>query len=142
MKHNWAYNSGEGLLAAMWMADDMRVALMKSTWAPNPDVAMNFGTLQAAQEITGPGYTAGGLVLSAKSTPYTAASDRTDLQAADSTWGPGATFQAGFAVIYDNTHPSKPIWSIVDFEGVKSVDNGVFTIDWSSVGLLYLVPAP
>jgi hypothetical protein len=142
VKHNWAYNSAEGILGALWLGDDMKVALMKPTWVPNVDAPMSFSALQAANEITGPGYTAGGLALAGKSTPYNAAQDRTDLVAADSTWGPGATFDAGFAVVYDNTHPSKIVWSIVDFEGTKSVNNGTLTIDWATVGLLYIVPAP
>lgn len=141
MKHDWAFKTGESLISAMWMADDMKVALMKPTWVPNPDLDLLFGAL-AAQEVVGAGYTAGGLSLTGKSAPYSPGSDRTDLVAADSSWGPGATFDTGWAVIYDNTDASKRVWSIVNFEGTKSVNNGVFTIDWSAVGLLYLIPVP
>jgi hypothetical protein len=142
MLHNWAFNGAEGILGAMWMTHDMRVALMKPTWVPNPDAPISFSAIQAAQEIVGPGYIAGGLALTGKATPYNATSDRTDLQAADSSWGPGATFETGFAAVYDNDDAQKLVWSIVDFQETKAVDNGVFTVDWATVGLLYLVPAP
>ena len=139
MKHDWAYKTAESVMADLWMSHEMKVALMKPTWAPNYDLDLLFGAL-TVQEIVGPGYTAGGIILPSKAIPYSAGSDRTDLQAADIQWGPGATFQTGFAAIYDNTDANKRVWSIVDFEGTKDVDNGVFTIDWSAVGLLYLVP--
>ena len=142
MRHDWAHKTGQSIMAGLWMSNDMKAALMKPTWVPDYDADLLFGALQAAQEITGTGYTAGGKSLTGKATPYVAGSDRTDLQAADTSWGPGATFAAGFAVVYDNTDASKRIWSIVDFEGTKTVDNGTFTIDWAAVGLLYLVPVP
>jgi hypothetical protein len=139
MLHKWAYRTAESIMADLWLANEMKAALMKPTWVPDYDTQLLFGAL-TAQEITGAGYTAGGIVLTGKATPYNAGADRTDLQADDVQWGPGATFQTGFAVVYDNTDASKRVWSIVDFEGTKDVDNGVFTIDWSAVGLLYLVP--
>jgi hypothetical protein len=137
--HRWFYKSGEGLLAALWLADEMKVALMVPTFVPDPDVHDNWSDV-AGSEVAGPGYTAGGLVLTGKAAPYTTATDRTDLQAADSVWGPGATFSTRYAVVYDNTPAGKPLWSYVDFEATKDVDNGTFTIDWSSVSLLHLVP--
>lgn len=140
MLHKWAYAGAEGILGAMWVANPMKVALYKPTWVPNYDVLLSHSALAAAQEIAGTGYAAGGLVLSGKAAPYDAAADRTNLQAADSTWGPGATFVAGFAVIYDDSALNKLIWSVVDFEGTKSVDNGTFTIDWASLSLLHIIP--
>jgi hypothetical protein len=141
MIHKWAYAGAEGILGALWLADTMKVALMKSTWVPDYDTPMSFSALQAANEITGTGYTAGGVALASKAAPYDAAADRTNLQAADTTWGPGATFSAGFAVIYDDSHASKLIWSVVDFEGAKTVDSGTFTIDWAALSLLHILPA-
>lgn len=136
----WAYNGAEGILAALWNAHDMKVALMKPSFVPNPDAVMNFATLQAANEVVGAGYTAGGTSLTAKATPYTAASDRTDFQAADVTWGPGATFDTGFAVIYDNTDANKLVWAVIDFQGTKSIVGGAFTLDFSSTGILFASP--
>ena len=142
MKHQWAYAGAEGILGAMWLGNPIKVALFKSTWVPNYDAPMSYSALAGTNEVTGAGYTAGGVALASKAAPYNGSTDRTDLQAADSSWGPGATFDAGFAVIYDDSSPTKLVWSVVDFEGIKSVNNGVFTIDWSAVGLLYVLPAP
>jgi hypothetical protein len=118
----------------------MTVALMKPTFTPNRDTQKVWADV-SSQEITGTGYTAGGIALASKAAPYNSSTDRTDLQAADTSWGPGATFDAAYAVIYDNSG-SKPLWSLVDFEGTKSVAAGIFTLDWSSVGLLYITPVP
>jgi hypothetical protein len=136
----WAYNGAEGILAALWNTHDMKVALMKPSFVPNPDAVMSFSALQAANEVVGAGYTAGGTSLTGKAAPYTPASDRTDLQAADVTWGPGATFDTGFAVIYDNTDASKLIWAVIDFQATKSIVGGTFTVDFAAQGILYLTP--
>lgn len=143
MLHKWGYAGVQGILGAIWLANPMKVALMKPAWVPNYDAAMSFSALQAANEIAaGTGYVAGGLALAGKAAPYDGAADRTNLQAVDSVWGPGATFgPMGFAALYDDSHVNKLIWSVVDFEGSKSVDNGTFTIDWAAISLLHLVPA-
>lgn len=140
MKHNWYYGSGEGLLAALWLAQPMKVALLKPTYVPNLD-SHRVWTDISAQDVVGAGYTAGGQLLAGKTAPYDSAADRTDLRASDTTWGPGATFDASFAAVYDDSG-TKPLWSLVDFEGVKSVSSGVLTIDWATVGVLYLIPVP
>ena len=136
MLHNWFSKSGESVLAALWVANPIKVMLMKPTFTPDRDVQLVYTDI-SAQEITGTGYTAGGLALTTRTAVYSAASDRTDLTADDSVWGPGATFDAAFAVVYDSSG-SKPLWSLVNFEGTKSVAAGTFTIDWNSAGLLYL----
>lgn len=138
MKHDWYTASAEELISALWLANPITVALLKPTYVPNRDTHKVWTDI-SAQEITGTGYTQ--KVLTSKLAPYDPAADRTDLQAADTSWGPGATFQSAFAVVYDNSG-SKKLWSLVDFEGTKDVVDGVFVIDWAAVGLLYLVPIP
>jgi hypothetical protein len=117
----------------------MNVALMKPTFTPDRDVQKVWADISAQEVAAGGGYTAGGKVLANLSQNYDAPTDRTNLVADDTTWGPGATFDTAFAVVYQNVG-SKPLWSVVDFEGTKSIVNGVFTLDWASVGLLYVVP--
>jgi hypothetical protein len=137
--HNWFQASGGGILGTLWVAQPMKVALLKPTFVPNRDTQKVFADV-SAQEITGTGYTAGGVALANRTQNYDAANDRTNLVADDSNWS-GATFDAAFAVVYDSSG-AKPLWSLVDFEGTKSVASGVFTIDWATVGLLYIVPVP
>jgi len=139
VKHDWFTASGGGLLATMWMANPLTVALMKPTFVPNIDTQKVWTDVAAQELAAGGGYTSPGQVLASKSQNYDAANDRTNLLAADSVWS-GATFQTSFAVVYDNSG-AKPLWSIVDFEGLKDVAGGVFTIDWAAVGLLYVAKA-
>jgi hypothetical protein len=135
--HNWFPASGGGLLATMWLANPMKVALMKPTYSPNPDTHRVWTDIAGEELSAAGGYATGGLALTGKTQNYDAAQDRTNLLAADSSWGPGATFATRYAVVYDDSG-AKPLWSLVDFEAVKDVDNGVFTIDWAAVGLLYV----
>jgi len=142
VKNNWYYKSAEGIMAALWTTNPMTVALLKPTYTPNLDTHLTWADV-SAQEVVGTGYTSPGQLLAGKpGTPvYNPGTDRTDLQANDSVWGPGASFTAHYAVIYDNSG-SKPLWALVDFEADQTVSNGTFTLDWQSVGLLYIIPAP
>jgi hypothetical protein len=141
MLHNWYPASAEKILGDLWLANPLTVSLMKATYSPAPDTHKVWADISSHELPTAGGYTAGGVLLTAKAAPYNAAQDRTDLQAADVTWGPGATFDARYAVIYDASL-AKPLWSLIDFEAVKSVSNGVFTIDFAAIGALAILPAP
>lgn len=137
MTHRWAGKSGGGLIANLWTTQPMKVALMKPTFAPNFDVQVVWADI-AAQEAAGAGYTLGGQAIAGRATNYDAAQDRTNLVATDTQWGPGLTIDAAHAIVYDSG--SGAIWSHVNFEETKSIVDGVFTIDWAAVGLLYTVP--
>jgi len=139
MLHNWFTASAEGLLANIWLANPMTVMLMRPGFVPNIDTQKVYADISANEVPAGTGYVAGGNALTGKLAPYTAASDRTDFIANDPSWGPGATFDAAFAVIYDNSG-TKPLWSCIDFQGTKSVSAGTFTLDFPSTGMLYMVP--
>jgi hypothetical protein len=138
MKHDWYPAGGGSVVGTIWQANPLTVALLKMSYVPNPDTHKVWSDV-AAQEVTGAGYGAGGVLLTGKGQSYDAQANRNNLLAADSQWGPGATFQCGFAALYDNSG-AKPLWSLVDFEGMKEVVDGVFIIDWNAVGLLYTVP--
>ena len=138
MKHDWFWASGGDMLAAIWVANPLKVALLKPTFVPNPDTQLLWSHI-SGQEITGPGYTAGGQALANKTKNYDASADRTNLLADDNVWS-GATFQTAFAAIYDSGGAGQ-LWSLVDFEGTKDVAGGVFTIDWAAVGALYVTKA-
>jgi hypothetical protein len=135
VKHDWYQASAGDLIANIWLANPLKVALLSSAYVPNRDTHKLWSDVSAAQ-ITGLGYTAGGQALTGKSKNYDAAADRTNLLAADNVW-PDSTFSTAFAVVYDDSG-GKPLWSLVDFEGTKDVISGVFTIDWATVGLLYV----
>lgn len=138
MKHDWYGQAGGKLISGYWLANPMKVALLKPTYVPALDTQLVWTDIAAQEVAAGGGYTAGGLVLANKTANYDAPNDRTNLLADDSIWGPGATFDAAFAAIYDNSG-AKPLWSLVDFESTKSVVGGTFTIDWAAVALLYVL---
>ena len=137
MTHKWAGKSGGGLVATLWTTQPLKVALMKSTFSPDFDTQVTWGDI-AAQEVAGAGYTAGGQALAGRATNYDASQDRTNLVANDTTWGPGLTVDAAHAVIYDSG--SGAIWSHVNFEEVKSIVDGSFTLDWATIGVLSTIP--
>jgi hypothetical protein len=138
VKHQWYVGSGGDLIASLWVANALKVALLKPTYVPDYDAHRQWSHISGS-EITGPGYTAGGQALANKTKSYDAAGDRWNLLADDSIWS-GATFQTAFAAIYDPAG-SGPLWSLVDFEGTKDVAGGVFTIDWAAIGALYVTKA-
>jgi hypothetical protein len=139
MIHNWYGQSGGGLIANLWLANALKCALLDPSFVPNLDTQKVFADV-AAHEVVGGGgvYVAGGLPLANKATNYDAPNNRTNLIADNLSWGPGATFDAAYAVVYDNGG-TKPLWSLIDFQGTKSVANGVFAIDWAAVGALYVL---
>jgi len=136
MIHQWMPAGGGGaILATLWMGDPMTVALLRPGFVPNYDTQKVWADIAAQEVAAGGGYTAGGILLAGKGAPYDNVNHLYNLQAANVQWGPAATFDAAFAVVYDNSG-TKPLWSMVDFQGTKSVVNGQFAIDWAALGLL------
>lgn len=150
MKHQWWSDSGGGgILAALWLANPMTVALLRPGFVPNLDVQKVWADVAGSEVANGNGYATGGQLLANRLAPYDAAADQFNLQADDTAWdggkltdsGPGATFDAAFAVIYNNSG-AKELWSLIDFEGTKSVQAGVFTLDFAATGVLYVATLP
>jgi len=135
---NWFGASAEAILGNIWLANPMKVALMKPSYVPNRDTQKVFADIAAQELAAAGGYVAGGITLVGKTADYDAASDTTHLFATDVVWGPGVTFDTAFAVVYDNSG-GKPLWGLIDFQGTKSVGNGVFQLDFDSLGLLDIV---
>lgn len=136
MKHEWYPAAGGKLISDLWLAQPLKVALLKVTYAPNPDTHKVWADIAAQELAAAGGYAAGGQVIATKTVNYDAANDRTNLLAVDNVWN-AATFDTAYAAVYDSSG-AMPLWSLVDFEGIKSVVNGVFTIDWAAIGVLYV----
>lgn len=137
MLHDWYAQSGGNLISTLWLANPMKVALMKPSFVPNRDTQLVWTDVSAQEIAVVAPYVAGGQALASKSKNYDAANDRTNLLAADTVWGPGLTTDVAFAVIYDSSG-AQPLWSLVDFQGTKSVVSGTLTLDWAAIGLLYI----
>lgn len=89
-------------------------------------------TTNVAAEITGTGYTAGGVLLTGVTA--TTASGVTTLTATSPAWST-ATFTANQAIFYDSSASNKLI-AFWDFGGAVSVTAGTFTLTISGTGIV------
>lgn len=115
-------------------ADSIKVLLLNNSHSFNPD--HNVNTDVNTNEISGTGYTTGGLALGSQTVTQDDTNDLAYFDAADATWTT-STFTAYHAVLNDVTASNNLIASI-DFGGAKSVTSGTFTIQWSANGIIRL----
>lgn len=118
----------DGAASLDWDTDTIKVMLTTSTYVPDQD-AHDYKN-DVTNEITGTGYTAGGVTLTGKSVTYDAATNKVRLIAADAQWT-SATFTARYAVYYKDTGTAttSPLIGFLDFGSDVSVTAGTFTLD-------------
>jgi len=116
-----------------YLSDTIKVMLCTNSYTPNQDTHEKKSDV--TNEVTGDGYTAGGITLTEKTLTYVADGNKIKFDAADITWS-DSTITARYAVIYDDTDAAKPLLGYVDFGQDMSSDNGNFTIQWNSNGIL------
>jgi len=112
--------------------DTLKVALLDSSHTFTAGDA-NWAAV-SANEITGTGYSAGGVTMSTQSVAVATNTATFDL--GDAIWTT-ATFTAAHAVVYSVTNSSSLIASF-DFGGDQSVSAGTFTIQWHGNGVITL----
>lgn len=120
-----------------WDSDDIKVMLVSSAYSPNQDTHDYLDDV-VANEVSGTGYTAGGISLTGKTNTYDAATNTIVLDAADVTWA-NSTVTARYAVLYNNSGASnatKPLIAYVDFVSDQSSTAGNFTITWDPAGIV------
>ena len=124
-----------------WDSDTIKVLLATSSYTPNQDTHDYFNDVSSA-EVTGTGYTAGGITLSSKTATYDSGTNVIVLDAADVTWS-SSTITARYAVVYDSTGTSSTsaLIGYVDFGSDQSSTNGNFTITWDSTGIVRITVA-
>jgi hypothetical protein len=113
-------------------ADTIQVALMDNVHAFT--ATDNVWTDVSANEISGTGYTANGVVLASATVTQDAT---TKFDGNDSAWTT-ATFTAYHAVLWDNTVATDDLICSFDFGGAKTVTAGTFTIQWHANGIITL----
>ena len=117
--------------------DNIYVALVTSSYTPNIGTDTYWSTPQA-YEVTGAGYTAGGLILTGQSVTQDNTNNRAVFTAGNTTWT-SSTVTARYAVIYKNTGTAgtSPLIAYVDFSTNQSSTIGNFVINWNvSNGIL------
>lgn len=138
---------GQALMKALnkeidWDSDDIRVALVTSSYIPNQDTHSYWSDV-VANEITGVNYVTNGESLSTKTITYDGILNKIHLAALDVTW-PNATLTARYAIVYDRTpatDATRPLLGYVDFGSNQSSSNGNFTIQWDADGIFEITIA-
>ena len=120
--------------------DDIKCALVASTWTPNLATQDDWADV-SANEITGDGYTAGGLSVTTLS--FVNSSGTVTWDCDDPSWTAGASgIAARYAVFYDNTDTAKTLicYSLLDTAPADhSVSSGqVFLITLPATGIFQL----
>jgi hypothetical protein len=116
-------------------SDAIKVALCTSAYTPDQDGHDFFNDI--TNEVTGTGYTAGGLTLTGCTITYTGGTNTLKFDADDATWS-ASTITARYAVVYDSTPgtaATNPLILYVDFDADVSSTAGDFKITWDAAGL-------
>ena len=116
-------------------SDALKVMLTTSAYVPDQDNHRYKSSV--TNEISGTGYTAGGVALPSVVVAYTAATNVLMFDASDVSW-PSSTFTARYAVIYDSTPASdatRPLIGYVDFGADVAVSSGTLTLVWNASGI-------
>ena len=125
-----------------WDTDTIKVALLSNAYTPDQD-AHNYFDDVVSNEVTGTGYTQGGITLANKTNTYNSATNVIVLDADDVTWS-SSTITARYAVVYDAspaTNATRPLIGYVDFGSDQSSSNGNFTITWDATGIVRITVA-
>lgn len=119
-----------------WVTGDtLKCSLHTNTYTIDND-AHDFWN-DATNEITGTGYTTGGVTLGSRALTLVGASNQIQMDAADAAWTT-ASFTARKGVVYFDTagaSSTDPLFSWVDFGGDNTVSSGTFTIQWDATGI-------
>lgn len=121
-------------------AETHKVLMVTDTFTPNFDT-MDFRD-DVTNEVTGTGYTAGGIALTA--TEVTLASGLLTFDAADSSWASSTIANAMASIFYFNVglNTTDQLIVLSDFVTAASTTNGTFTIQWSASGIFTLDYTP
>ena len=93
-----------------------------------------------ANEITGAGYTAGGITLAGLALTWNGISNQWNWTTTTTPQWTDATFTAYYGVVYDATPTNpdaQPLATLINFGGAKSPSGGVFTVNWPLTGIAY-----
>lgn len=113
-----------------WATDTLKVALVTTSYTPDPDVDDFWNDVSANEVATGSGYTTGGVTLGTKSVSLITATNKVALIAADPSWT-GLTKAFRYGVCYADTagaSSTDPLLGYIDL-GAQSLTASDFVID-------------
>lgn len=116
--------------------DTFKVLLTTNAYVLDKDVHQYISSI--TNEVTGAGYTAGGVTVSPMTVTYDAANDRVKYVGSNPAWNPLTVTGARRAVLYDDTAANKPLVSWVDLGQDYNLTAANFSIPWDALGAGYI----
>lgn len=124
-----------------WVGESLYLMLVTSGYTPNIN-HVNISSVSAYEASDSGGvYPAGGVALTNKKQEFDPGNTANAfLDAADLTIGGGITMNYRYGVIYKKTgsEGTSPIRCIIDFNTNQTVTNGTISIQWNSLGIIYI----
>lgn len=117
------------------LTDNIKVMLVGSGYTPDQDTHRYKS--QVTNEVTGTGYTAGGVTIGSMAFTYDTSTNRWSFDAVDATWS-SSTISARYAVLYDSTpatDATRPLIGYVDPGGVISSTAATFSVVFDPSGI-------
>ena len=128
----------------VWVSESLKLMLLTKSHIPNAGT-QQFVSQVVANEIidAGDAYTAGGVAINGKvATADTSDPNNYFLDAEDTKIGPGATLSYRHGIVYKDmgtgNHGINPIKAQIDFLEDQEVENGISTIIWNALGIIYV----
>jgi hypothetical protein len=121
-----------------YISGTVKCLLTSNTYVPNQDTHQYVSDI--TNEVSGAGYTAGGVTLTSKTNSYNTSTNTVALDAADPTWATITIAEIRYAVFYiDSGTPStSPLLCYMDFEANYAPSAQSFTVTLPAAGLYTL----
>jgi len=115
--------------------DAIKLLLCTSSYTPDQDTHRYKSSI--TNEVTGPGYTAGGEAVSNITYSYDATGNVLSFSGDPVAWS-ASTITARYGILYDSTpstDATRPLILFVDFGGNISSTAATFTVAWDTAGI-------
>ena len=111
-------------------ADVFKIALVQAGFVFNRATHATYSDISASEVATAFGYIGGGATLAGVAVAQDDVNNAGVVTWSNASWtAGGGNITASGAIIYDNTHASKPIVGYIDFGGAQTcLDGGVATV--------------
>lgn len=135
-------------LVVDWVNDTIKCALFTNTITPNFTTDTAFGVAPYnANEVSGTGYSTGGVTLSGETVSPTTTSGSLTFDANDAQWTSATFSGARAALIWDDTltitpGPADAVVCLVNLGADYGVTAGTFTIQWATTGIFAIDLTP
>jgi hypothetical protein len=118
-----------------YLNDTIKVMLCTEAYVPNQDNHI-YKDVHVTNEISGVGYSIGGITFTGKTITYDPATNNTILDA-NNVWWSDSFITARYAIIYDDTPAiNKPLLGYIDFGENRVSSDGEFKITWPTSGII------